>query len=173
MNWEMISAVAEIIGTLAVVISIIYLAVQVNQNTNASQGLNELELSKDLASWHVRPIENPGLRGAWNKAARGEELTEDEITQIMWFASEWFFLCEGWFQQYKRGLMSEIIWDTRAKAALGLFAIKEISAYWEVSEVPISPELKNYLEEFRAKGEANWNNYDMREILSAAAKSES
>jgi len=33
MNWEIITAIGEIIGALAVVISLIYLAKQIRQNT--------------------------------------------------------------------------------------------------------------------------------------------
>lgn len=38
MNWEAISAIGEIVGATAVVVTLIYLAVQVRQGTKATQG---------------------------------------------------------------------------------------------------------------------------------------
>lgn len=46
MNWDAASAIAEIIGLVIVVISLIYLARQIKQNTNAIQsGTREAFLS--------------------------------------------------------------------------------------------------------------------------------
>jgi len=37
MNWDAVGAIGEIIGAIAVVVSLIYLSIQVRQNTNASK----------------------------------------------------------------------------------------------------------------------------------------
>lgn len=40
MNWDAVGAVGEIVGALAVVMALIYLAVQVRQSTNATQAVS-------------------------------------------------------------------------------------------------------------------------------------
>ncbi len=42
MNWEAIGAVGEIVGALAVVLSLIYLAIQVRQNSNMARAESRL-----------------------------------------------------------------------------------------------------------------------------------
>jgi len=44
MNWEAIGAVGEIIGAMAVVLSLIYLAIQVRQNSNMARAESRLRL---------------------------------------------------------------------------------------------------------------------------------
>ena len=156
MTWEIAGIIGELVGAIAVVVSLIYLASQIRQSTNAAQGTNELELSKDLAAWHGLPVTNDKLRSVWNKASAGTELTEDELSQLAWYVIEWFFLCEGWYRQYKRGLMSAEIWDTRARAALGLLSIKALDNYWEVIDAPLSPDFKEYISELKFTTETNW-----------------
>ena len=49
-NWEIISAVIEIVGTAAVVLTLIYVAIQVRQN---SQQLERTVQSTKIQSWHA------------------------------------------------------------------------------------------------------------------------
>lgn len=51
MNWEAVGAVGEILGAVAVVITLVYLAMQVRQNTKAVQAA-----AIDSANTHVSDI---------------------------------------------------------------------------------------------------------------------
>ena len=44
MNWEAIGAIGEIVGAMAVVLSLIYLAIQVRQNSNMARAESQLRL---------------------------------------------------------------------------------------------------------------------------------
>lgn len=54
MNWEAVSASGEIIGAGAVIVTLIYLAIQIRQGINTVQGATEVELSKQFADYHAR-----------------------------------------------------------------------------------------------------------------------
>ena len=45
MNWEAIGAVGEVLGAVAVVLTLIYLSLQIRQNTKAMKGATRLFLS--------------------------------------------------------------------------------------------------------------------------------
>lgn len=111
MNWNAISAVSEIIGATAVVISIVYLAIQVRQNTKqVEEGVREKRIATlgllreawtDIRSTIYR---DPALASLWNRAnRRHHELTDDERTQVnflfldfFWaFATDWMVAEEG------------------------------------------------------------------------------
>ena len=49
MNWEAIGAVGETVGALAVLVTLVYLAVQIRQNTKAVQAA-----AVDSTTSHVR-----------------------------------------------------------------------------------------------------------------------
>jgi hypothetical protein len=50
MNWEAIGAIAELFGAIGVVISFVYLAHQIRQNTQAQIRSNEWEVSRELTT---------------------------------------------------------------------------------------------------------------------------
>ena len=83
MNWEALGAISELVGALAVIATLLYIALQIRQNTKAIRGatLNaitehkqfELRWSSDIAT-------------AWRKSlSEPENLTEEEN----WQMSEW------------------------------------------------------------------------------------
>jgi len=63
MNWEAIGAVSETIGAIAVVVTLIYLAVQIRQN------------SENLAA-QVRATNFAGMADTWRIGAESPELSE-------------------------------------------------------------------------------------------------
>jgi hypothetical protein len=81
MNWEAIGAVGEIVGAIAVIATLAYLAIQVRQNTNSVQGAAELEASKQFTDWHSRITNSLELRTVWDKGAAGENLPDVERVQ--------------------------------------------------------------------------------------------
>ena len=48
MNWDAIGALAEVVGAIAVVITLIYVAVQIRQDTNATKLTAAQNTSRDL-----------------------------------------------------------------------------------------------------------------------------
>src|SRR5438270_13357380 len=70
MNWEMISAIGQMLGAIGVIISIVYLAAQIRNQNKESQraAMNVLtthwgELTKTL-------VENPDLAALWLRGLR-------------------------------------------------------------------------------------------------------
>ena len=59
MNWEAITAVAELLGVIAVVISLVYVAHEVRSNTRAMQASAGFDSAQGMASLPVSAV----LRG--------------------------------------------------------------------------------------------------------------
>jgi heme/copper-type cytochrome/quinol oxidase subunit 1 len=70
MNWEAVSAVGQIIGAIAVVISVVYLAVQVRSNARQMR-LASATLS---ASWSARPRHRDCIASRSPKTNKGKYL---------------------------------------------------------------------------------------------------
>ena len=67
MNWDVIVAVDEIVGTLAVVISLIYLASQIRTNNKAIKQSYYQEQSRGLDTIINVLAPNPELVEIWNR----------------------------------------------------------------------------------------------------------
>ena len=55
MNWEALGAIGEVVGAIAVVLTLAYLAIQVRQNSNALDQQNKVEKAKTVQD-RVEPV---------------------------------------------------------------------------------------------------------------------
>ena len=60
-NWDALGAVGEIVGAIAVVMTLIYLAVQTRQNTEAVRHAFSRGVMEDANEWRFRIVENPDV----------------------------------------------------------------------------------------------------------------
>ena len=107
------AATGEIVGTIAVVISLLFVAYSINRNTDATQASSEnilFERHTDLANQFML---DPTLAELMVKRRHGDaELTEVEV--IRWEKYELNML-DIWalaHSRYQRGLLSEAQWQT-------------------------------------------------------------
>ena len=63
MNWDAIGAAAELLGAIGVILSLVYLAGQIRQNTRAQKRANLGDIAADLAATMRQTSSNPELAG--------------------------------------------------------------------------------------------------------------
>ena len=59
LNWEAIGALGEIVGAVAVIATLVYLAIQIRQVINSVQGATELEAAKLFSDYHAQIAKSP------------------------------------------------------------------------------------------------------------------
>ena len=69
-NWEAVSAVGQIIGAIAVVISVVYLAVQVRSNARQMRLASMRSMSDAFNRWLQSMAENPHIGELWYRGMR-------------------------------------------------------------------------------------------------------
>ena len=85
MNWDAVVAVSEVIGVVAVIASIIYLAIQVKQSTDLARAGMVHDTSASWASYHAMIAADAGLADIYVRAVKGEVLTSAET--LRYFSS--------------------------------------------------------------------------------------
>ena len=70
MNWEMISAVGQMLGAIGVIISIVYLAVQIRNQNKESQRQAMNALTTHWSDLNRTLVENPEMAVLWLRALR-------------------------------------------------------------------------------------------------------
>ena len=83
MNWEAIGAIGELIGAMAVVITLVFLAIQVRYSTKSMDESNRLQRAAaidrhadSVSRWRGRVVENEDLARIWFAAIHDEELSD-------------------------------------------------------------------------------------------------
>jgi len=106
-----LGAVGEFIGGVAVVITLIYLAMQVKQNTRVHASLIRQNFYDATQQMMLHGVESTEYMELFNRAwTTNDSLTPTEQTQIWRQMQAMFMGYQGFFEQYKSGALPEQDW---------------------------------------------------------------
>jgi hypothetical protein len=111
MNWEAIAAVGEVVGATAVVLSLIYVATQIKQNTAASRAQSINQINSQYGALMSQIALNGDLAHIYRKAADGEELEPAESVRYTAYLSAFFAFIEEIYLLHKSGIYGEDLGD--------------------------------------------------------------
>ena len=111
MGWEMVIAVAEVIGAIAVVLSLIYFAIQIKQNTAASRAQSINQINGQYGELMSQIATNGDLAQIYRKATDGEQLEPDETVRYTAYLSAFFAFIEQIFLLHQSGIYEEDLGD--------------------------------------------------------------
>ena len=121
MNWDAIAAVAETLGAIGVIATLIYLTFQLKQNTNALNSstyeayVNALNTTLDFNAKHAVVISR-ALQKDW------QELTPEEQIIFRTYAVRHFNLMETTYLHRKAGSLDEEVFKARISGFTNLMA---------------------------------------------------
>jgi hypothetical protein len=139
MNWDAIGAIGEIIGAMAVVVSLVYLGRQIREGARASQAETELEAARMWSDFHARVAHSPDMARIWDLGhTKPEAMTEPDRHRFVWLVAEYFFLVEGLFKQQKHGFISPGTWSAHERTIAGLLQNEIVRKWWNSGVSPFS-----------------------------------
>ena len=111
MNWDAIGALGEIIGALAVVISVIYLSLQIKQNTAATRSLAHQEHFNAAQEFNSVIAASSELADLIVKANdENENITPSERIRLQHHYINVFTLWHSAFENRNKGLLDDSGW---------------------------------------------------------------
>ena len=140
MNWEAVAAVGEILGAIAVVISLVYLAAQIRQNTRqveeqarAHQVASMSSVGQGFSSWRTLIAGSSENAAVWEKGGKdlaGLSPAERKqydflLVEMFWaFAQPWIYVQQGVFEKE--------MWE-QAKNNIRVFSNPGVQQWWQES----------------------------------------
>ena len=109
MNWEAIGAIAEALGAIGVISTVVYIALQIRHNSEAVQGSTEQALMSQEMAFYALTIENAGIWGRGRDSMN--ELNAEETIVFENLVAAAMSQLYSAFVQYRRGLIPESVWD--------------------------------------------------------------
>jgi hypothetical protein len=115
MNWEAIGATGEVMGAIAVLVTLVYLAVQIRQNTDQAKQANTIARANVTAQLRDRHdalwrqlSADPELAIAINSVMfRDQEANDTDAARLMvWFAT-YCTVSQNAFYEHKNGLVDD------------------------------------------------------------------
>ncbi len=144
-----LGALGELLGSIAVLATLIYLALQTRQNTAAITAEVEAARTNRLANMYMM-MTQPG-----NAEAIAKDMVEGSTVDDFRLSMMWQNLIEGWewrFNQARRGVMPGFSADRFAGRFGHYFAISHsFASIWDRNKKYYSPEFVEWVEEQRSK----------------------
>jgi hypothetical protein len=101
----------EFLGALAVVLSLVYLAAQIRQNTRALRSASRQTLVSGEQAILASVSDNQGVAQIVVQANKDfDALNEEDQVRFFMFAGRLFSNFENIYYQYSRGLLDEDLW---------------------------------------------------------------
>ena len=147
MNWEGISAISQMVGSIAVVFSVLYLAMQVHRSTRVAK-----LAAQDSAATALRDVtkpfaENAELARIWRLGLENLQALSAE-DQARFFHSTYQFLkaYETIHFHHVYGLMDEQIWRGWSSLLQHYIASPGIEHYWRLRHDLFSMRFQKFID---------------------------
>ncbi len=115
MNWDAIGAIAELIGGIAVLITLIYLSIQVKQNSQMQRQQNVTEQTNRCIDSGQLLASDPEFAEIHRKSMSNMELTANEFSRLAGFFFAILTDFEEMYYTHKAGEQSEFRWENLNK----------------------------------------------------------
>ena len=112
MNWEAMGAIGETLGAIGVIVTLIYLASQLRQNTKtmrSSTYQTYAALAMNISDYLAEHAE------IFAKLGRAEELSDAEQMQHSMYSMKMFYQMETTFLHYQEGAITQDIFESRMR----------------------------------------------------------
>ena len=143
--------VAEIIGALAVVISLLYVGASVNQNTAAIMVANHqalVAMDTDNNSW-LKDADFAALVQIGNSGTG--ELSAAQRTQYMTYIANFINAWEFSFIAHNNGMLADNIWDGWDGFHRNRLLRTGVQEFWASGRLNFSPEFRVYVDSILAE----------------------
>jgi hypothetical protein len=127
MNWTKASAVAEIFSSLAILVTLIYLALEISQNAKATNAeVRQTMLASDQQFLELL-IADPQLSLMWWK----EDLNPEERTRLSYFLITHIRMRESNWLQHRSGILDDVTWKSYRSSLIAVLSGPQPRIWWE------------------------------------------
>jgi len=146
MNWDAISAVSQLVGSIAVVLSLLYLAVQVHRSTRVAK-----LATQDAAATALREVTKPFMENAeveriWRIGLEDiGSLSVEERARFFHAAYQFLKAFETIHFHYVYGMMDKQLWEGWHGLLRHYVAAPGIAEYWKLRPEVFSERFRNFV----------------------------
>lgn len=139
MDLQSLANLGEVIGSVVVVLSLIYLAVQVRQNTEAQRTENYSRALDRLAAMQSILSQDGEIAVIFSKGVRDtSKLDPQERMRFTWSMYEAFGAFEFMFHTSRTDAIPEEVWTRWSSAVAWWLTFPGVQTWWQARPIPFT-----------------------------------
>jgi len=147
MNWDALGALGQVVGALAVVLTLVYLAIQVRQNTKGVRLGATADAIAAVREWNYLFISDYSVRQTFRKGTVGlEDLSEDESAQFGGMTLNLIKIAENLHFQYLNGALHPTIWKAWENHLSKFVTTVGCLQYYKARRQSFNPMFQNWMD---------------------------
>ena len=139
----------EVIGLFSVVGSLIFVGIEIKQNTTAVRGATQQAVSSQVAEMYRILAENERMANLVSIASKGvnkSDISESDYVSFWSFQMMGFRRIENIYLQYKNGLLTE---DAFSRIGMDIYKTKLVRGIWDERKRDFEPDFVKFFEQLR------------------------
>jgi hypothetical protein len=146
MSLSDLASVGSLVSGVAVLISLIYLSLQVKQAERNQRALMQQGRANRVSD-NIMRLCDADLASVWNRGCRGDSgLTVEQFEQFMLMCRSGFVSAEDSFLQHLSGQLDGTAFKSFTVTARGIFALPGTRAAWRLSSNQYGDEFEKFME---------------------------
>jgi hypothetical protein len=147
LNWDAIGAISELVGAVAVLVTLVYLAVQVRDNTKTVKSENVHRVTDSFNAINMLVASDQDLADLWFKGVSDfEALTPTEQARFGFVQLAAFRIYDSLYYQVARSTGDEQLWLAELDTIRWIFAYPGMRAWWRQQKFGFSAQFKEYID---------------------------
>ena len=153
-----IASIAEIIGAIAIVVSLVYVGIQVNDSTRATRSATANETSAAMSAWYVNVgASEQATRVFFDGMTKPDSLTRQELAQYIFMSPGLFLEYQAAFYLSGEGTLDFRLQQSLVNTIAGVREMPGFLMYWGQRRNLFEPGFRTFVDELIANGTTNLN----------------
>ena len=153
-----IASVAEIVGAIAIVISLVYVGIQLQDSTLAVRSATANDTSAAMAAWYITTDNNPeSTRVVLDGMTNPDVLSREEEAQFIYLIHGLFLEYQAAFYVPEQGTLDIELRESLVNTLLGVREQPGFQLYWGQRQDLFQPSFRAFVDDLLVNGETNRN----------------
>jgi hypothetical protein len=153
-----IESIAEVIGAVAIVVSLIYVGIQVSDSALATRSATASDTSAAMSRWYVDVGSDPeATRVLLDGMTNPETLSREETAQFIYMIHGLFLHYQNAYYVAEQGTLDIELRDFLINTLVGVREQPGFRMYWSQRREIFKPSFRAFIDDLLAKGITNKN----------------
>jgi len=166
MSLETLSQVGDFVGGIGVILSLVYVAIQVRSNTLSQRAdMTARILDRMAAQQHTYAFDAEASKFFTRAITNPTGLTIEERNRFAWLMTEFLSAMEFLKQQFEEGNVDEQTWGRWSKTLDWWLTFPGVRAFWIGRPTPYTDSFTDFVEDRLINGRGDFNQENWRSFL--------